>query len=181
MTDNNVKRKKQVNQSIIWLSQALIELLQHQKFESITISQLTDHAGISRRTFYRHFAKVDEILNIILESEVSQLILTIQQRNPHSFQDILFIIFTFWSERTSLLKILKQNHLLPQLLNVLTIHAKDSLLGNYFSHQDDYVYAFAAGGIWNIINYWIENGMKESPAKMALVANQVVNHFKEIN
>lgn len=37
------------------LGDALVALMQEQPFDSITIQQLLDHAGVSRSTFYTHF------------------------------------------------------------------------------------------------------------------------------
>ena len=44
------------------LGDALIELMQEQSFESITVQQVLDRAGVSRSTFYSHYRDKEDLL-----------------------------------------------------------------------------------------------------------------------
>ena len=60
--------QKTIEQSRTWLVQSFFTLLSRQPFESITITQIAGQAQLSRRTFYRHFATKDELLQNYLET-----------------------------------------------------------------------------------------------------------------
>lgn len=44
-----------------YLAQALLILLKDHEFDQITISQLTEKAGVNRSTYYRHFASKQQL------------------------------------------------------------------------------------------------------------------------
>ena len=53
------------------LSAAMVELLQTREFDSITVQDLLDRAGVGRSTFYSHFRNKDDFLLTDLERMLS--------------------------------------------------------------------------------------------------------------
>ena len=64
------------------LRDSLIELVMAQGYDSITIQEITDHADLSRATFYLHYKDKDELLASSLEEMFDELV--------ESVQDIIF-------------------------------------------------------------------------------------------
>ena len=54
-TDRRVRRTRDT------LGDALIELMQEHPFESVTVQQVLDRAGVGRSTFYAHFRDKDDL------------------------------------------------------------------------------------------------------------------------
>lgn len=52
------------------LKDALLELLATVDYSKITVSEISRRASINRKTFYAHFASVDELLASIVEDEI---------------------------------------------------------------------------------------------------------------
>jgi AcrR family transcriptional regulator len=171
---------QQVDQSLEWFQQALAQLLQQLPYTQITVSALATRAGLSRRTFYRHYESIDQVLNQLITSEVMQLFKTIQQAKPQNFQAVVYAYFQYWQAHLDFLKSLAANDLLPQLLAVLTQATTDSLLAEMFPQTEPYIYAFAAGGIWNLMVVWLQAGASDSPAVMAQKARLVAKHLVAI-
>lgn len=53
---------------------ALLELLKTRSFTSISVTMLSDTAGIGRNTFYRHFSNTFEALEAALDDAVDEMI-----------------------------------------------------------------------------------------------------------
>jgi AcrR family transcriptional regulator len=62
MSDIMTKVDRRVADSRNRIASAIIELGQHHPIDSLTVGQLAAHAGISRSTFYAHFASLGDYL-----------------------------------------------------------------------------------------------------------------------
>lgn len=49
------------------IKDSLLELLEHDSFDKITVASLCRQAEITRATFYLHFQSLDEVLNAVLD------------------------------------------------------------------------------------------------------------------
>ena len=45
-----------------WIEQGLLELMKENGFDQITVSELCRHLGLSRRSFYRYFRDLEDVL-----------------------------------------------------------------------------------------------------------------------
>lgn len=180
MTDKQPIRIQQVNQSREWFQEALGQLLQQTPYQQITVSALATRAGLSRRTFYRHYEIIDQVLTQLITAEVTQLFTTIKTARPRHFQEVVYVYFDYWQSHLKFLRSLETNHLLPQLLTALTDATNDSLLAQMFPQTEPYIYAFAAGGIWNMMVAWLRDGARDTPDVMGEKAMLVAKHLVAI-
>lgn len=180
VTDKSIVRVQQVDQTHEWFQEALAQLLQQTPYQQITVSALATRAGLARRTFYRHYVSVDQLLEEMLGAEVAQMFKAIQKAHPKHLQEVVYAYFDYWQARLSFLQSLAANHLLPRLLTVLTQATNDSLLARMFPQTEPYIYAFAAGGIWNLMVAWLQAGAVDAPAVMAQKARLVAKHLVAI-
>lgn len=70
-----------MNKSRKLLHQALISLISEKNYESITVQQILDRAGIGRSTFYTHFRDKDELLVMGFE-HLREMLRNIQAKTP---------------------------------------------------------------------------------------------------
>lgn len=89
------------------------ELMQTENYREITIQEITDNAGLSRRTFYRNYFSKDEILEgcfykIWLEYES-----LIRQQIDLTLPNIARIFFTVMKKHFDFLSLVNRHHLLP--------------------------------------------------------------------
>ena len=47
---------------------ALLKVMKIYDYKEITVTQITQEAGVSRKTFYRHFSDKDEVLKHLFNS-----------------------------------------------------------------------------------------------------------------
>jgi len=65
--DRRVRRTKKL------LADALIALAIENDYDEITIQEITDHADIGYRTFFRHYSDKDELRNEVLSNLMAEL------------------------------------------------------------------------------------------------------------
>ena len=60
---NAAATDRRIARSTHALGEALIELIQEREFDSITVQQIIDRAGVGRTTFYAHYRNKDDVLH----------------------------------------------------------------------------------------------------------------------
>jgi AcrR family transcriptional regulator len=155
-----------------WLCDGLLELLQEKPYNSITITEICDKAGLVRKTFYRHFTSKDSVLVTVIDLMFEEFYKYIHTQNFEPDQMPL-AYFTYWEKHKIFLHILIQNQLFS-LLNdqfVLYLEAMDHIVGIKRAYQSelekDYMRTMLAGGLWSILKKWIMRDCTESPEEMA--------------
>ena len=65
-----------------WLEEALFDLLATKKsLQNISIAELSEHAQIARRTFYRYYHSKEEVLTNYIDRLIQRYIIELQQKN----------------------------------------------------------------------------------------------------
>lgn len=180
MTDKPIKRVQQVDQTILWLTKALLQLMQQTAYSKITVSAVATRSGLSRRTFYRHFQSIDDLLDKAIETQVADIIATTKTARPHHFREVVTIFFTACVPQRDFLLALQANGLMSHLLTQLTTGIQTSLLAYLLPQNDTYAFAFAAGGIWNLLNQWLTEDATATPDDMGNVAERIAIHLGDI-
>lgn len=173
------------------IRKALSELIEEKGFSNISITDLTTRADINRGTFYLHYADKYDLLEsveneILLELETlaktyrTSLTSAIDPLNhPIPFAVKLFEYFQENAKlitailgpngdplfRRKLQKYLKINFFEKELANVIR---KENLL-----IPEDYFSAYLLAAHLSVVEQWLENGMKETPAEMALILTKM--------
>src|SRR5260370_16508644 len=62
MSGNAAKEDRRIRRTRDALGDALVALLQETPFESITVQDVLDRAGVGRSTFYAHYRDKDDLL-----------------------------------------------------------------------------------------------------------------------
>lgn len=172
MTQKNIGNRKALR-SQRKINQALIDLMADIPYKDITISKLTTHAGLSRRTFYRNYTSKDDIINeyyyIIWEEYTKEL----KNEKDMSLTNIALIFFNTMYKYRELLSLFNQNKLFGLFLNqVSRLMIKDYSNRSASSNQMEsenlaYITLFVSGGFFQMAKAWFDGGQKESPEKLA--------------
>lgn len=169
------------NQSRKWLSDSLLELMQKRNYGDITIGQIAEHAGLSRRTFYRSFKSKEEVMDYITASISLQYEEHLFSNNFECFEfrKIAHVFFSFFEEHYALLKLLQKNGLEYQILKlfnyylpIICEHLLDSDLAiksGITPNEAIYVKYFTrfnCGGFFNLLLLCLENDEHLNAAEM---------------
>lgn len=162
---------------------ALCELLTTEELSNLTIKDLCDRAGYSRRTFYRHFDSPVDILQQHLNKLIFSLFNSLRPVNQEqiNFQQTVESFFSFWSQHLSLLELLNKQNLLYLLPQTATRNINNSFLADTLSKQPDaqFVQNFGISGMFALLETWLNTQSKHSPQEMGQIAT-IIQHRLQI-
>lgn len=177
------------NQTRKWIIAALFDLLQNRDYHAITIAQITDKAGLGRRTFYRYFQTKDEVIKYTTELLMDELALTFMENHVDSLYSVAVSYFQFWENYVDVLLLLEKARLLHFIEESLPslIHKAAQKTGHYpqelsqeeialIREQSKYEFAFKLAGFWSVTLVWCSEKNRKTPAEMAtLIAEMLKN------
>ena len=159
-------------QSRQWLEEALFDLLATKtSLRNISVAELSEHAQIARRTFYRYYHSKEQVLTNYLDRLIQDYITELQTAKLTNFEDLVNLFFQYWSQYTEPLKILQDANLLVFILQrfydkfpaayttvMAPWHVTDSN-----QRQITYDSRFITGGLYNIFDEWLKGDYQEMP------------------
>ena len=159
-------------QSRQWLEEALFDLLATKtSLRNISVAELSEHAQIARRTFYRYYHSKEQVLTNYLDRLIQDYITELQTAKLTNFEDLVNLFFQYWSQYTEPLKILQDANLLVLILQ----RSYDKLPATYTTvmapwhvtdsnqRQITYDSRFITGGLYNIFDEWLKGDYQEMP------------------
>lgn len=172
------------------LREALIELLEEQGLENITVNDLCSRANVTRGTFYNHYQDKDALL-VAFENEVLAELAEFERRmGDLGMGSVLHHIarkkpLPFLVELFEYLR--SQGDFLhaalgpggdvkfgPRLRDSLCTQIVESILHEQYRDNPTpfvgYYVAFFASAYLGVITRWIETGMRETSEEMALIS-----------
>lgn len=158
-------------QSKQWILSALLCLMEEKEFSRISIKELTLHAGLDRKTFYRNFSSKEEVISMKLEELCFLYLQKLQILSQLTAYTITQAYFAICYENKPFLMLLKQSNLLPLTLmkfNEYLPKLNDIFLSNpHYRDKSEYELIYQAGGFWNVTIHWLNGGAIETPEEMA--------------
>lgn len=152
-----------IQKTYLSLHNAFTELLEHEKFENITVNKLCERAMIRRTTFYKHFADKYEYFTFYMKeissSFQSEIPSNIINSNINSyFIEMSSQLIHFFNENRLLIDNVLQSEMFPVLLNILSeeitrdfYHIARHLEPNMSPMQLETFASFYSGGLLNML------------------------------
>lgn len=183
MKEENLDRRIRKTRRL--LRQCLTDLLKEKKVQDITVREISDMADINRGTFYLHYKDIFDLMEQI-EAELLEELEDVLNR--HQAEDLLSRPSTIFIEVYSLVKdnadivaILIGDNGDLNFVNRLNEIVREKCLKDWMalfcpktSTSFDAYYSFIVSGCIGIVQYWLKNGMKETPEDMALMTEQII-------
>lgn len=154
---------------------ALLRLMETKSYSSISITDITGLAGVSRMAYYRNYKSKDEILiNHLLDQE-KKLIGEIHGERAPNLRGIIIYVSGFFQENSAVIKAVYEaglSHLLTDMLG--------ERINSYFpaaaaARSGKYAVHFYVGAILSVFRLWLDNGMKESVEEISDIICRLIN------
>jgi AcrR family transcriptional regulator len=163
-----MRRRKQIDESKQMIVSALVELLADYSYDDLTLSQIADHAGVTRMTLYRHFKTKERIVLYQAQRRLKEL----SARFTNDAQPVRSVLVQQLDHVRNLpqLAVLLRSHEIEELLDQFRMDSYtanlEQFLGRRF-HDDPYLFHFYFGGVNRIIREWLRNDCRESSEEIA--------------
>ena len=159
---------------------ALLRLMEVKSYPSITITDITNLAGVSRMAYYRNYKTKDDILiNYLLEQE-TKLINQLQGSHAQTVRGMIYYIAEFFQENVQVL---------TAVFDAGLVHSITTLLGervrSYFpivnnSTEGKYAIQFYVSAIIGVFRMWFDNGMVESAEEISDILCNLINRDEAV-
>jgi AcrR family transcriptional regulator len=178
--DHRVDRRIARTQRL--LGEALLELIQEQSFDSITIRDITERADIGYATFFRHYDSKEELLAQQLESIIRQLEDMVGERDDDYFEREGELLFEHVGQNELLYRGLLGGHVHVQvirrlrdaLIRVIRPHIEGHLPDEELLIPLEIAVNHVAASALELVAWWLENDMPYPPKEMSRTYDRLI-------
>ena len=174
-TEESARRQRQ-------LEQCLLELMADRPLAQITISDICDQAGISRKSFYRYFDSKDGCLHALLDHAImdgSAYYFTPETDPDVAGHTFCMQVFQYWQKQTPLLDALERNGQSLQILQrmVRYILEEEPEYARFMGVSDHNLMehiVYSVGGIMGLVLTWHHEHYQKTAEQMGNILYQMI-------
>ena len=172
VTEISAQHQKQV-------ASALLEWMQKIPYEDITVTQLCQTAGITRRIFYHLFSNKTGALHALVDHRILDM-----ASYGREISDEALRFFCYWKEQRRFLDALWENNmsglLLERMLNIVLTEDHDVLhwlQSNGWQHNSREVIIFGFSGLMGLLYSWYSEGFRQPPQELAALVGKMLRPY----
>lgn len=160
-----------------WIENGLLELMLTQRFEDITVTDLCRHLGLSRRSFYRYFTDMEDVLDCLLNHTFQDMAIANTDLTIPALEEY----YEFWLLRKPLLSALAISGMHSKIaqyalkytdVHSLKKHLSTDDLGMNLSREMN---LFVICGLSSLLISWHAEGFRKSPSQMARISMRMLS------
>ncbi|MFD1125028.1 TetR/AcrR family transcriptional regulator [Lentilactobacillus raoultii] len=167
------------DQKLTAIFKALMSLLNEMPFEKISITELTDRAGVSRAYYYKRFKTLAEIIS---QYEMTRIITYLRQLPDGSKLTLETLMVHYFKlaladrdDQLTLIAAGKEQILIKTFHTVLVYLLKNQLIPQTNLTTDPDWGDYFSGAVINLSISWLKRGAVEPPAYMGKKITTFVN------
>ena len=168
--------EKTVSRQLL-IENGLIELMQQTKYEEITVAELCRHLNLPRRSFYRYFRNMDDVLDSLMNHTLQKFASSDSVLNVRKLERD----FTFWLNQKPLLQALSNSGLNNKIAEYTLRYVDEDMLRKSLAASDlnmdisREVNLFVVTGLSALVVAWYEDGFQKTPEQMANIAHRMLS------
>lgn len=160
---------------------ALLRLMETKSYQSISITDITTLAGVSRMAYYRNYKSKDDILINHLTDREKQLLTELHGESANDLRGMMMIVSGFFQENADVIKAVYDAGLGHKLTDML-----GERIYNYFpvaieEKAGKYAVQFYVGAVLAVFKRWFDNGMIESVEEISDILCRLINVESAVN
>jgi AcrR family transcriptional regulator len=158
------------------LYDGLVELIQSTPLNKITVKELVETSNVGRRTFYRHFDEIEDIMrwrsDQVFDDMIQHMLAYIEKHGNESRTMLLRPILRYFNQHSEIIELLIQADRLDIMMAsfhraVAPFKASAMTLFEVDKAFIDYDVTIRIGIVINILVRWIETGKQHPPDELA--------------
>jgi AcrR family transcriptional regulator len=159
---------------------ALLRLMEVKSYASISITDITNLAGVSRMAYYRNYKNKDEILIKYLVEQESKLLKELRGESATTLHGMIYYIAEFFQENVKVIKAVFDADLGHMLTDML-----GDRINNYFpvvnaSTSGKYAVQFYVSAVIGVFRMWFDNGMVETAEEISDILCDLINQDEAV-
>ncbi len=172
LNDSEVDKPKE------WIIQATLMLIEDKSFDDISVTDIIDKAGISRRTFYNHFQSKQDILEQVSTQAINFLFqkafknVSNEEELIRSFINIMYThkttLLNIYSEKTAV--VLKK---LIQLTVTYIVKSKDTTQLDAIDIDNEVLEIYLLNLLSSILETVVSRGFKETEEQIYIIISRL--------
>ncbi len=177
---------RRVRKTRMQLRAGLTQLMHEKPIKDITVRELAQLVDINRCTFYLHYRDIYDMVEQVEQEVFDEFEALVRAHPPEELQNkphaLLLDLFTFFSANADISSAFLGGNgdmaFFSRLIDMIRVRVLEFWQQEQKKdpEQYDYYFSFLASGFIGIIREWFAREMKESPAQMADMAEQLVLH-----
>ena len=171
----NKSQNPQVLYSLPQLTRGLFYYLQHKPLHEITVTQICEQAGLTRRTFYRNCQKKEDLILYACDHLIDQLLADVDYSSTDAHA-MYHNFFCFWYKHRVFLRSIYQSGLYnlfaDRFVSVCNQRTRFPLLDEALQRQPKpetarhFNNAFLLGGLTSMLYAWAEEDFQSTPENL---------------
>lgn len=165
------------------LCDGLLQLMAERPLNKISVKELTELVDVNRGTFYFHYTDVFDLLHKIEDEFFAQFdqMLGNEVQCANKTYPYLQGIFTFLGENSNLCRVLFSSNgdmaFLSRIKKLVDERCSSfwrQTIPNGDSKQFELYNSFIINGCIGVIQYWLDDGLRESPEEISRLAGTII-------
>lgn len=172
---------------------AFITLMKTRPYPKISITDITNEAGIARHTFYNHYQSKAALLDNLVDTILEDFFLILKDwdlliADPAQQHAMLCAFFQAWRDNAEIVDLLKTvdiEFVIMERLKAFFTHFFYEKVSREMPGVElelaRYVISFNSYSLLGILLPWFKSGMKQNPEDLAGLYNQLSNAAQRRN
>ncbi len=175
---------RRVRKTRMQLRSGLTQLMREKPIKDITVRELAQLVDINRCTFYLHYRDIYDMVEQVEQEVFDEFEALVRAHSSEELTNkpiaLLLDLFEFFAANADLCAAFLGGNGDMAFFNKLIGLIRDRVVESWLKEQKkdpdqfDYYFSFLASGFIGIIREWFQREMKEPPAQMASMAEQLV-------
>ena len=178
------KMDRRVRKTRMQLRAGLTQLMREKPIKDITVRELAQLVDINRCTFYLHYRDIYDMVEQVEQEVFAEFEALVDAHPAQELQDkpfsVILDLFEFFSANADLSAAFLGGNGDMSFFNKLIALMRDRVVESWVQQktkdpeQFDYYFSFLAAGFMGVIRAWFDREMRETPAQMAAMTEQLV-------
>ena len=161
-----------------WITEALLALLEKEKYAQITVKDICRKAELSRQTFYQIFASKDEVLEYRFGALFAQFRAKCGNFSGISLRALACGFFAFFAEHQDFARVLIANHMSYLFEREFERYLPEIDLFRQINETEahpDYSVCYVAGALSQMLIHWYEKDMDLPVEQMGALTEDIIS------
>lgn len=155
------------------MSDALIRLMGERDYESITVNEIAETAGVNRSTWFRNFTGKSEALTFKLVQLWKRFASEHGMKEHHRFTvENAVEFFRYNYENRNLIKRIFDADMQSAVYDAFSRVIMSQFAPNT---RENYQNRFLSYGLFGLLTEWVKRGFRETPEEMVSLFNGMMN------